>query len=89
MQAVPSSTVLWPGLPASVTDPVVLSLFPTFKFNLQFLPCQAGLPAGGVVNELEAWNVIRGPENGGLALLGDPEKQGSRAPEGQQRLLSP
>lgn len=68
--------------PASIsnrppTSPVVLSLFPTFKFNLQFLPCQAGLPAGGVVNELEAQNIIRGPENGGLALLRDPEKQGS------------
>lgn len=59
------------------TSPVVLSLFPTFKFNLQFLPCQAGLPAGRVVNELEAQNIIRGPEDGGLALHRDPETQGS------------
>lgn len=55
-----------PSLAASVRDhlsPCDAAGSHHLQFNIQFLPCQAGLPADGVVDELAAQNVIRGPED--------------------------
>lgn len=53
----------------------MLHILTAFKFNMQFLPCQAGLPDDGVVNELAAQNVIRGPEDGGRNCSGTQTAQ--------------
>lgn len=56
--------VLQTSLAASVIDhlsPCDAAGSHHLQFNMQFLPCQAGLPADGVVDELAAQNVIRGP----------------------------
>lgn len=61
--------ILPPGRPARPGSlgnrpspgPATPLTFTLVQFYSQFLLCQAGLPDAGAVNELAAWNVIRGP----------------------------
>ena len=71
----PSDPLATPGSPGNRRSipTATLHIFTAFTLSVQFLPLQAGLPGRGAVNELAAWNVIRGPEDGGSGWLRCPD----------------